>query len=152
MKMISLETAFEIVDKALSGVAVDGETVPVRDAVGRTLLTDQVSMLDLPPFNKSAMDGYTVLADDSHDRYRLLETVPAGRMPSATLEPGTTIKVMTGTAVPQGTAKVVMVEHTREENGFVEILKTSSAANICQKAEDIRKYFSPLLILVSYFS
>jgi len=138
IKMISLETAFEIVDKTLAGVAVDGETVPVRDAVGRTLLTDQVSMLDLPPFNKSAMDGYAVLADDPHDRYRLLETVPAGRMPSATLEPGTTIKVMTGTAVPQGTAKVVMVEHTREEDGFVEILKTSSAANICKEAEDIR--------------
>ncbi len=66
-KIIPLEAALRIVDNTLADVKVHGETIPVRDAVGRVLLLDQTSPVDLPPFDKSAMDGYAVLADDKLD-------------------------------------------------------------------------------------
>ena len=62
--MISLSEAFETMDRTLADQTLGGIHVPVEEAVGRTLRADQISRLDLPPFNKSAMDGYAVLAGD----------------------------------------------------------------------------------------
>ena len=99
--MISLPDALAIIDRTLAGAHLPTEIVPARDAVGRILAEDQVSRLDLPPFNKSAMDGYAVLGDDRRDEYRLLETVSAGMVAQSPLEPGTTTKVMTGAPCPR---------------------------------------------------
>jgi len=137
--MIALERAFEIVDETLADARVVGQTIPVRSAHGRVLLKDQVSRLDLPPFDKSAMDGYAVLADDVRDEYRLLETVVAGRTGTARLAPGCTVKVMTGAAVPPGTARVIKVENTREDQGVIRVHQHDSASNVCRKAEDVRR-------------
>ena len=136
--MIPLDEALRIVDEALADVRPRAETVPVREALGRVLLADEVSRLDLPPFDKSAMDGYAVVAGDERERYRLLETVAAGQMPTARLAPGCAAKVMTGSAVPEGTGRVVIVEHTQEEGGAVLVHRHSSASNICRQGEDVR--------------
>ncbi|MGB2822779.1 MAG: molybdopterin molybdenumtransferase MoeA, partial [Phycisphaerae bacterium] len=58
--MIPLARAWAIVDEALAGRPSTSETVPVRSARRRVLAEDQQSRLDLPPFDKSAMDGYAV--------------------------------------------------------------------------------------------
>lgn len=137
-ELIPLEESFRIVDKALAGVRLSGETLPVREAHGRVLLGDQVSCLDLPPFDKSAMDGYAVLAGDERDEYQLLETVAAGQVSTKPLVPGTAVKVMTGAPVPAGSGRVIVVEYTTEQEGVVKVHKHGGAANICKKAEDIR--------------
>ena len=67
-----------------------------------------------------------------------VETVPAGVIPGKQLIPGTAIKIMTGAPVPNGTAKVIMVEQTRRTNGKIRILSHSKATNICRKGEDVR--------------
>jgi len=135
--MIPLERALEIVDRALDGVAMPAETVPVRQGLGRTVCGDQLSRLELPPFDKSAMDGYAVMAGDERDEYRLLESVPAGRVPTCKLEPGTAVKVMTGAPVPEGAGKVIMVEHTSELDGKLRVHRHGKAHNICFKGEDV---------------
>jgi molybdopterin molybdotransferase len=136
--MIALEEALGILDESLKGRRLDTESIPVREAAGRVLAEDQLSLLDLPPFNKSAMDGYAILEGDERDEYRLLETVAAGYVESCKLSPGTTIKVMTGAPVPPGTGRVVMVEDTREEGGIVRVLKRSTHRHICDKGEDLQ--------------
>ncbi len=138
-RMMPLEDALRIVDETSAQVRLKGEKVPVRAALGRALLTDQASRLDLPPFNKSAMDGYAVLDGDKCDRYRLLETVPAGRMGTERLVPGTVVKVMTGTPVPEGAGRVIIIEHTEERGDTVIVHEHSPAANICWKGEDVRR-------------
>lgn len=137
--MITLHQAFEIVDETLADARVDGETIPVRSALGRVLYSEQVSRLDLPPFDKSAMDGYAVPADDIRDEYRLLETIAAGETGRAQLAPGCAVKVMTGAAVPEGTGRVIKVEDTESHNGLVHVRRHDSASNVCRKAEDIRR-------------
>ena len=137
-KMILLETALSKLREILRESVLPREVVQVRRAAGRFLLSDVHSRLDLPPFNKSAMDGYAILPGDERREYRLLETIPAGRVSRAKLLSGTTTKVMTGAAVPAGAGKVVMVEYASERDGIVTISEHGSASNICQKGEDVK--------------
>ena len=136
--MVPLEEALRIVDETLAGVKLPGETVPVRRALGRVLRSDVSSHVDLPPFNKSAMDGYAILEDDERREYRLLGTVAAGEVCSFKLTPGTAVKVMTGAPVPEGTGRVVMVERTEEQGSVVKVHRHGGKSNICRQAEDVR--------------
>jgi molybdopterin molybdotransferase len=129
--------AFSIVDGAMTGCLVSTEELPVPQAVGRTLAEDQISRLDLPPFDKSAMDGYA-LPTDAAGSFRILETVAAGNVPTAALLPGTTLKVMTGAPVPTGTRRVVKIEDVRVESDRIEVARRDPDSNICLRGEDVR--------------
>ncbi len=136
-EVISLTEALQIVEQKLAGITLSVETIPVRQALFRTIVENQIARLDLPPFNKSAMDGYAVPAGNEQEEYHVLETIPAGGIPSRPLTAGTATKVMTGAPVPDGTGKVIMVEQTCETNGKVRILTHSNEVNICRKGEDV---------------
>jgi len=136
--MITLSQAFAITDEVIGLPEMEVVTVNTVDALGCCLASDQFSKLDLPGFNKSAMDGYAVLEGDDRDKYQLLETVPAGSAPTMDLKPGTTVKVMTGAPVPVGTGKVIMVEKTAEVDGVVNINEPERNPNICLKGEDVK--------------
>jgi molybdopterin molybdotransferase len=136
--MIPIEEAWRILDETIMDIRLETELLPVSMAPGRIVEADQISRLDLPPFDKSAMDGYAILADDDCDEFKLLEVVPAGIIGKEVLVPGTTIKVMTGAAVPGGTDRVVMVENAVENNGKIRFLKTGGSKNICRYGEDVQ--------------
>ena len=135
--MISLEEAYRIIDSAMSGVRLPCRVLPACEAMGQTLSSDQYSQLDLPPFDKSAMDGYAIKLDEKSTRYRLLDTVAAGHVCDISLQPGTAVKVMTGAPVPKGTDRVVMIEHVSEDDGWIQILEEHNNTNICRQAEDV---------------
>lgn len=137
-RLLSLDEAFAVLDQTLAEARLPAEAVATRAALGRTLAADQVSLLDLPPFNKSAMDGYAIRADDERDSYRLLETVAAGQVGEATLAPGTTVRVMTGAPVPPGAGRVIMQEDTDCEGQTVRVRAHRAAGNICLRGEDVR--------------
>lgn len=135
--MIPLESAFAIADEKTANRRVPVETVPVREAGDRFLVSDQRSKVDLPPFDKSAVDGYAVMAGDDGRECSLEGIVSAGEPGADALSPGTTVKVMTGAPVPQGADKVIMVEQAVERDGSVRFEDPSPAHNICKKAEDV---------------
>ena len=108
-EMITLDEAFEIVDEALADIRMPTETVAIRQALGRTLTADQASRLDLPPFDKSAMDGYAIPAGDEREEYPVIESVAAGEVPTRKLEPGTALKVMTGAPVPEADTLLTLI-------------------------------------------
>lgn len=139
--MLTLSSAFTILDRVAVSLQFEQEKICVRDGLARVLAAAQYSRLDLPPFNKSAMDGYAITAKDRDSKtseYRLLEIVAAGEMVQRELLPGTVIKIMTGAPVPPGTAVVVPIEMTEEVNGKVKILTWPNTANICQQGEDVK--------------
>jgi molybdopterin molybdotransferase len=125
--------------QALSGARLPAEKVAVRSARGRVLAADQLSRVDLPPFDKSAVDGYALLEGDDSPSYRVLGTVAAGQAASLPLSPGATVKVMTGAQIPAGTGRVVMQEHTQERDGVMSVVQRSAAANLCRLGEDVRR-------------
>ncbi len=137
---ITFEESQEILKKrVISHRSVQGETVPVRDAAGRVLVEDVHSSLDLPPFDKSQMDGYAVREGDERESYRMIEIVPAGREGTLPLEPGTCVKIMTGAPVPGGTGRVVKKEDTEVDGDIVRIIGRDTRAFIARRGDDCRK-------------
>ncbi len=114
------------------------EEVELADAAGRVLAADVVSDIDMPPFDKSAMDGFACRSIDLERPLKIVETVAAGSMPQKEIGEGECARIMTGAAVPRGADTVVMVEDTEEDDGIVRITRRSGRNNICLLGEDVR--------------
>jgi len=135
--MISLHEAEAIVLAQAWGLPV--ETVPLGDALGRVLAQDAVSDLDMPPWDKAAVDGYACRLAEAAEDLRVVEVVAAGAMPTHALGPGECAKVMTGAPLPAGADGVIMVEHTREAGpGHIAHTGQPLRPNRCLQGEDLR--------------
>jgi molybdopterin molybdotransferase len=115
---ISLEEARRRLDAALRPI-VRTERVPLHDAGGRVAAEEITSAIDVPPFPRSAMDGYAVIAADTTaasrstpSRLRLLDRIYTGQTSSVVVERGTCAEIATGAPFPSGADAVVMVEET----------------------------------------
>lgn len=104
------------------------ETVPLSEALGRILAERIDATLDVPGFDRSAMDGYAVRARDTFGaeeanpvELNLAGTVHAGEKPSVKVDPGTCVEISTGAVLPPGADAVVVVERTSKRNETVEI-------------------------------
>ncbi len=98
--MIQFDEARHIVME--SAVYLGGEIAPLDEACGRVLADDVISDIDMPPFDKSAMDGYACRKADLGLALEIVETIPAGRTPSEKIAGGQCAKIMTGGVVPEG--------------------------------------------------
>jgi putative molybdopterin biosynthesis protein len=100
------------------------DTVPLDASLGRVLAADVISPVDVPSFDRSNVDGFAVVAEDtfgaSEEVPRTValaeETIHTGIVPAAMIRPGTAVEIATGGMVPRGADAVVMVEDT-EING-----------------------------------
>jgi molybdopterin molybdotransferase len=117
--MISIDEALELVLREIE--PLEPERVPLTEAAGRVVAEPARSAVDLPPFDRSAMDGYAVRAADTAPgvALRLAGGVAAGEVASAALEPGTAARVSTGAAIPEGADAVLQSELAHEEDGRV---------------------------------
>lgn len=134
---IALDEARRILDRELAGRRLTSETVPVREAVGRVLAVPARSTLDLPPFDRSAVDGYALPSGDPHDDFEVVGTLAAGRTWERPLQQGQALKIMTGAPVPAGVGEIVMLEDTESLGGRVRVLKRGRS-NFCPRGEDLR--------------
>ncbi|MHB1425236.1 MAG: molybdopterin molybdotransferase MoeA [Gemmataceae bacterium] len=85
-------------------------------ALGHVVGVDVVSDLDMPPYNKSMMDGYAVRCADlpaGKGTLRVIEEITAGQVPRQKIEAGQASRIMTGAPIPPGADAVVIVERTR---------------------------------------
>lgn len=90
-------------------------TVPLSKSFGRVLSRDVASDIDIPPFDRSLMDGFAVRAADVSNPPATLEVIgeiPAGAPPGRAIGPGEAVAIMTGAPTPVGADAVVMVEDT----------------------------------------
>lgn len=136
--MVSLDFAISKVlehSKPLSHT----EQVTLWESLGRVLASDISSDINMPPFNKSAVDGYACRKHDLHNTLKVLEVIPAGQMPTKTVIEGTCSKIMTGAPLPSGADCVIMVEEVEKINE-TEIRFTGkySKTNIAKFAEDVK--------------
>ncbi|MBK7705011.1 MAG: molybdopterin molybdotransferase MoeA [Acidobacteria bacterium] len=116
------------------------ETVRLENCVGRVLAETVSADLDLPPFDRSQMDGFAVLSSDTNAvpaRLRIVGESVAGKGFDGVLKSGEAVRIMTGARVPKGADAVQQVEKTSESDGFVEILKsTDPGQNIVFRAQE----------------
>lgn len=135
--MISLNQAIEIAFSKAQ--AKDIEQVALFLALGRILAQDVFSDVDMPPFNKSAMDGYACRRADLGMELTQMEVIQAGYAPTYRIEAGQCSKIMTGAQVPEGADTVFMVEHSEiTPSEKIRFTGTSSSSNICLQGEDVR--------------
>lgn len=129
-----------------SSARVGVEEVPLPDSLMRVLGQDVIPKCDLPPFDRSTVDGYAVRAKDT---FGASESIPAlltlsgevkmGKTAEVTVGPGEAVKIPTGGMLPKGSDSVVMVEDTGLLNATdVEVRKASvPGENVVRKGDDI---------------
>lgn len=122
------------------------ELVSLGSAGGRVSAEDVASSIDVPPFARSAMDGYAVIAADTSGasagapvRLRIVDRLYTGQSPTVAIGPGTCAEIATGAPLPAGADAVVMVEQTARDGSDAVLIACAAPAgqNIGRRGADI---------------
>ena len=135
--MIEFEQAYRIAMDAAR--LTETERVGLDCVVGRILAEDVASDCNMPPFDKSAMDGYACRREDLANELTVVETIPSGCVPKKAVGENRCAKIMTGAVVPEGADCVFMVEYAEKASPeTVRFTGERTRDNICLRGEDIR--------------
>jgi len=138
-KLTNVDEAMSIFLKALKPKRLSLVSVSVEEALGRVAAKNIIAPIDLPSFDRSAVDGYAVRAQDTFEASQF-------RPKTLQLTNGDIVgenqakQVWTGNSLPKGADAVIMLEHTRAMKDKVEIIATlTPGENASKRGEDIRK-------------
>ncbi|WMJ78269.1 MULTISPECIES: molybdopterin molybdotransferase MoeA [unclassified Sedimentibacter] len=120
--------------------------IPILESLGHVLANDVKSHMDMPPFDRSPLDGYALMSEDTKDAsierpvvLDVIDYVPAGYVSSKKVKNGQAIRIMTGAKIPEGADIVIKYEDTEFTKEDVKIFSyTKSGANIVRRGEDIK--------------
>ncbi|MCS7144334.1 MAG: molybdopterin molybdotransferase MoeA [Archaeoglobaceae archaeon] len=140
-----VEFALEKIFKNVKVIGV--EEVSIYSCSGRVLAENIVANFDLPQIDRSAVDGYAVIAEDTFGvsevnpvLLRLCGEVKVGELPRVEVKSGSAVKVFTGSVLPKGANAVVMLEFTKLSGDFVEIFRgVPPFKNVSRAGEDVKK-------------
>jgi molybdopterin molybdotransferase len=134
--MIKFDAAFNIaIDSAFSTGA---EEIHFTESAGRILLNAVKSDIDMPPFDRSKVDGYACRQDDLGKALMIIEVIAAGKQPQMNIEQGTCSKIMTGAVLPPGSDYVFMFEESESAGeNMVRYTGRAATCNIARRAEDV---------------
>lgn len=136
--MIELSKAQELAGTHLIGPGT--EKIPLEVAPGRVLAQHLFSDRDAPPFSRSTMDGYACRKEDLPGPLEVLETVPAGKLPTRRVGSGQCCKIMTGAMVPEGADCVIMQEYMETgHDGRILFTAGETETNINPMGEDLKE-------------
>ena len=144
-KLVLLDEAINLIFE--KSEEVGDEKVILDDAAGRILAEDVVTEVDVPPFNKSAMDGFAVIAADTFGASNTSEKILKqtgyifpGMTPTTEVKSGECIEIATGAPIPDGADAVLMVEYTEKNADDITIYKSVAPGdNVIKMGSDIRK-------------
>jgi len=122
---------------ALDLAPLGAEIVPLESALGRVLAADVLSPVDVPSFDRSNVDGFAVVAEDTFGaseevpRSVLLagEEIHTGVVPTTVIQPGKAVLIATGGMVPRGADAVVMVEYAETRGRELRIARAVTAGS-----------------------
>jgi len=146
-QLMTFDAARRLIDEMIKPES-SSEEVSLLEAYNHVLQENVVSTFDIPPFNRSTVDGYAVRASDTFSAeenqpaiLKLRGIINVGEIPKMKIEKGEAANIVTGAPIPEGADSVVMVENTETENG--KLLRVYRAVtkdqNIMKKGTDIRK-------------
>ena len=138
---IEVAQALEICNKTTLQTVT--ERVNLDDSHGRILAVDLPSLVDDPPFDNSAMDGFAMRFEDTTDVPATLEIIgtiqAAGQEDNITVGKGQAVKIMTGAPIPNGADSILQVELTSTEDNKVTLQQESMKHFIRRKGENLSK-------------
>ena len=137
--MLPIEEAQQLVLSEIFNLP--GEEVELLQASGRILAEEVTARDSLPPFDRSAMDGYAVRSDDLANKevtLEIIEDLPAGKVSEHEVTKGTAVMLMTGAPVPKGADTVVKREDVeRAGNKAIFTQQVKKGLNIDPVASDV---------------
>ncbi len=146
-KLMTLDEAKKVIEDQFKPVFLGEEEAVLLEAYNRVLNEDVVSSLDIPPFNRSTVDGYAVKAEDTFGAeenepatLRVSGAVNVGEQPQVKVGKGEAVEIVTGAPIPEGADAVVMVEDTEREDSELRVFGAVTAnENVMKKGSDIKK-------------
>lgn len=147
LEVVSLEDARALVSARFGGFASNVETAALDACAGRVIAHDLVAEEGVPAFDRSTVDGFAVVADDtfgcSDALPALLELageVEMGAEPDCPCTPGTCVRIPTGGKVPQGANAVIMLEYCEEYgDGTIGVARpVAPGSNIVFENDDVK--------------
>ena len=140
-----VEAALEWIDAQVH--ALGPEVAALEDLHGRVLAEDVSAPMDVPPFDRAAMDGYALRGAETTGAseynplaFELRGYALPGRPHTANVERGTAVRIMTGAPIPPGADAVVPAEFAAERDGHVEIASPfAPGKHVGTRAEDVRE-------------
>lgn len=143
LTILSREEALARFEAALFPWSVLTEKWSLAEALGLALAEDVAAQVDIPPFDRSNVDGFAVRAADlvaasDLQPVRLMlnrETIACGSVPQLAVLPGTATAIATGGPLPRGADAIVMVEYTQPaEGGAIEVRRAVSPGQFVSTA------------------
>lgn len=115
------------------------EEIALKNTFNRILQEDIIADIDMPPFHKSAMDGYACHLEDIRNNLELLEVIHAGMVPTQNVGKNQCSKIMTGATVPDGCDCVFKIEESESiDKIYIRCTNPNTHKNICFKGEDYK--------------
>jgi len=144
-ELLTPEEALERIYRYVGLEPLGVEEVSIDESYGRVLAEDIYSAIDVPPFDRSTMDGYAVRSEDlfgvnetNPARLRVVGRIDPGEPPSRAIGPGEAIEISTGAPIPPGADAVLMVEYTKRAGDWVEAYRSvTPGENIMSAGADI---------------
>ena len=138
-KLTDVDEALTIFYRSLKPKVLASESILTENALRRVTAENIAAPIDLPQFNRSAVDGYAVKAEDtteaSQSRPRILKLTV-----KENLGRGQAKQIWTGNPTPRNADAVVMLEHTCTKDNTIEIIvPLTPGENVSKKGEDVKK-------------
>jgi putative molybdopterin biosynthesis protein len=145
-KLVTFEEAKELIQKTLDPKPLGSVQIPLLESYSRVLSEDTKSILDIPPFDRSIVDGYAVRAEDTYGadenqpvKLKVTGSVSIGEAPRVRVVKGEASDIVTGAPIPEGADAVLMVEDTERENDELSVFSSVTRnENIMKKGTDLR--------------
>lgn len=146
-KLLTFDEAKKTIESKLRARPLGAEEISLLASNNRVLAQDIKADMDVPPFNRSTVDGYAVRAEDTFGAdencpvvLHVCGIVNIGELPKTTVKKGDTADIVTGAPMPEGADAVVMAEYTRR-NGDELIVAGAVAQgeNVMKAGSDIRR-------------
>ncbi len=141
-KLVTKDEAKRIINRL--GIQAGISEVNIKDASGHILAMDVFSQVDVPPFDRAAMDGFAVRASDTFKAredmpvaFKLAGSILPGVNPDIQIECGDAAEIATGAVMPAGADSVVMVEYTRMDKELLVLRPVSVNENVMHAGADI---------------
>lgn len=146
-KLLTYEEAKQVIQKNFKPKPLGVDEVSLLEAYNHVLAEDVTAPLDIPPFNRSTVDGYAVKAEDTFGadenkpvKLKICGTVNIGEPPKIAVKQGMAAEIVTGAPMPEGTDAVVMVEHTERKGTDLYVYSAvTKNENVMRAGTDIKK-------------
>ncbi|MGC8572409.1 MAG: gephyrin-like molybdotransferase Glp [Caldisphaera sp.] len=148
-ELMKVEDALKLLFENIIPPKIESEEIYVEESIGKISYEDIISQVDIPPFNRSAVDGYAVISSDTVGAsitnpisLKIVGEIKAGDNPEniKNINKGEAVIIYTGAPLPKGSDAVVMAEDATYKGDLVEINKAVAPyQNVSKIGEDFSK-------------